>query len=93
MWLVVVGIVIGVAILVVGFILSRRASQSFIERRLGIAEPDAAARPSDEGGTTALTDAINRALARRGVGAYISTQLARANLKFTVGEFIALDIK
>jgi tight adherence protein B len=92
MWLVVVGLVIGVAILVVGFILSRRASQSFIERRLGIAEPETAVRPSDEGGTTALTDALNRVLARRGVGAYISTQLARANLKFTVGEFIALDI-
>jgi tight adherence protein B len=92
MWVVVIGIVIGIGVLVTGFILSRRASESFIERRLGIAEPESALSTTDEGRTTALTDAINRALARRGVGAYISTQLARANLKFTVGEFIALDI-
>lgn len=92
MWLVVVGIIVGIGVLVTGFILSRRASQSFIERRLGIAEPEAIRPSGEEGRTTALTDAINRALARRGVGAYISTQLARANLKFTVGEFIALDI-
>jgi tight adherence protein B len=92
MWLVVVGIIVGIGVVVTGFILSRRANQSFIERRLGIAEPEAVTPTGEEGRTTALTDAINRALARRGVGAYISTQLARANLKFTVGEFIALDI-
>jgi tight adherence protein B len=92
MWLVVVGIFIGIGVLVTGFVLSRRANQSFIERRLGIVEPESITSTGEEGRTTALTDAINRALARRGVGAYISTQLARANLKFTVGEFIALDI-
>ena len=92
MWLVVVGILIGIGVLVIGFVLSRRANQSFIERRLGIAEPEAITPTGEEGGTTALTDAINRALARRGVGSYIATQMARANLKFTVGEFIALDI-
>jgi tight adherence protein B len=92
MWLVVVGLVIGIGVLIVGFVLSRRADQSFIERRLGIVEPEAITSTGDESRTTALTDAINRALARRGVGSYISTQLARANLKFTVGEFIALDI-
>ena len=92
MWLVVVGILIGIGVLVIGFVLSRRANQSFIEQRLGIAEPEAITPTGEEGGTTALTDAINRALARRGVGSYIATQMARANLKFTVGEFIALDI-
>ena len=92
MWLVVVGILIGIGVLVVGFVLSRRANESFIERRLGIAEPDSVLPVGEQGRTTALTDAINRALAGRGIGANISTQLARANLKFTVGEFIALDV-
>ena len=92
MWFVIGGIVIGLGVLVVGFIFSRRANESFIERRLGIGDPERVVSTTDEGGTTALTDAINRALARRGVGEYISRQLARANLKFTVGEFIALDI-
>jgi tight adherence protein B len=92
MWFVVgAGLFVSLVILVIGFILSRRADESFIERRLGIGEPEPA-RSADEGRGTFIADAINRALARQGVGAYIATQLARANLKFTVGEFIALDI-
>ena len=91
---VIIGLVVAVGTILVGFIISRRASQSFIERRLGIAEPEKAAQASEvfDSGKSVLTDALNRALASRGVGAYLSTQLARANLKFTVGEFIALDI-
>jgi tight adherence protein B len=92
--LVILGLVVAMGTILVGFIISRRASQSFIERRLGIAEPEKAAQASEvfDSGKSALTDALNRALASRGIGAQLSTQLARANLKFTVGEFIALDI-
>ncbi len=92
--LVILGLVIAVGIILAGFIISRRAGQSFIERRLGIAEPEKAAQASEvfDSGKSVLTDALNRALASRGIGAQLSTQLARANLKFTVGEFIALDI-
>lgn len=82
--------VIGLAIAVSGFIIHRRASRSLIEERLGIAEGGAAAQPEAAGARRSpLGDALNRALAKRGLGADLATQLARADLKITVGEFIA----
>jgi tight adherence protein B len=85
--------VIGVVILLSGVVLTRRADKAFLEERLGIAEERAA-----ETSTTAaerrtpVADALNRALARRGVGADLATQLARADMKITVGEFMAATV-
>jgi tight adherence protein B len=90
LWVVVVVGVVGLGIVVGGFVLSRRAEHSLIEERLGIAddvvETDGAVRK------TPVADALNRALAQRGVGADLQTQLARADLKVTVGEFMAATV-
>ena len=66
LWVVVVVGVVGLGIVLGGFVLSRRAEQSLIEERLGITdgvvETDGAVRK------TPVADALNRALAQRGVG-------------------------
>ena len=84
---------IGLGILVGGLLVSRRASRSLIEERLGPAEGEVVA-PIRIAGVrkTPLGDALNRALASRGVGADLATQLARADLKITVGEFMAATV-
>ena len=83
---------LGLGVMAGGFIASRRADRSLVERRLGISGRERAARDGGEGRQTPLGDALDRALTRRGVGGGLATQLARANVKVTVGEFVALTI-
>jgi tight adherence protein B len=82
---------LGAAILVGGIVMSRRASQSLIEDRLGLTEEQAgAALPGDR--QTPIGDAFNRVLIKRGIGSNLATQLARADIKITVGEFMAATV-
>jgi len=90
-WWVIGLAVIGLGAMLVGVVASRFSQQSMVERRLGIGrgvEPKAA--PSER--RTPVTDALNEALARRGVGTDLATQLARADVKITVGEFLAATV-
>jgi tight adherence protein B len=93
LWLPVVLAVIGLGTVVGGLVASRRASRSLIEERLGITEREAAAQAEAKGARKSpLGDALNRVLARRGLGSDMATQLARADLKITVGEFVAATV-
>lgn len=85
------GVAVGLVILVVGFVLSRR-DQALIEERLGLADERAALADGAVARKTPVGDALNRALAQRGVGADLATQLARADIKVTVGEFMAATV-
>jgi tight adherence protein B len=85
--------VLGLSAVVGGLIISRRASRSLIEERLGITTEETAVQMSAvTGRKSPLGDALDRALVSRGVGADLATQLARANLKITVGEFLAANV-
>jgi tight adherence protein B len=86
--------VIGLVVLVGGIIVSRRASRSLIEERLGLTEKELGVPRVAIPGLrrTPLGDALNRMLTSRGIGADLATQLARADLKFTVGEFMAANL-
>ncbi len=89
LWLVLVALgLVGLGALVGGIVVSRQADDQLIEERLG-GEGWAAAEPKREK-STPLTDALDHALTERGIGANLATQLARADLKLTVGEFAAL---
>lgn len=84
---------LGLLIMVGGIVIGRRADRSLLEKRLGIREAERAPRAEpSEGRRSPVGDAFNRALAKRGVGADLATQLARADLKITVGEFIAATV-
>jgi len=90
---IVVGLALAIVAVIAGIIISRRSGSALIEERLGITAAEKAARgTTDAAPRSTLTDSLNRALASRGVGANLSTQLARANLKFTVGEFLSLTV-
>lgn len=89
LWVPVALAVIGLSVTVGGFILSRRAGRSLIEERLGLESVETtvvAVRRSP------LGDALNRALVRGGMAADLATQLARADIKLTVGEFLAATV-
>lgn len=89
---IVVGLVLAIVAVLAGIIISRRSGSALIEERLGITAAEKSARATGAAPTSTLTDSLNRALASRGVGSNLATQLARANLKFTVGEFLALTV-
>lgn len=83
--------VIGLGAVMGGLVISRRASRSLIQDRLGITE-EAAREERVPLRRTPIGDALNRMLAKRGVGSDLATQLARADMKITVGEFIATTV-
>jgi tight adherence protein B len=91
MWIAVAG-VIGLSFLVGGIVISRRASRTFIEERLGITEEMTAQPTGAAERISPLGEALNRALVSRGIGGDLATQLARANLTVTVGEFMAATV-
>ncbi len=88
-WLIIALIVVGLGTVIGGFIVSRRSSR-LIEERLGIAEEVAVEAVGVR--RSPMGDVLNRALASRGLGANLATQLARADLKITVGEFVAATV-
>jgi tight adherence protein B len=93
LWLVLIALgMVGLGTLIGGFIISRQGSGGLIEERLGFEEPQADARQPKGQRPAPLTDALDRALAQRGIGDDLATKLARANLKLTVGEFAALTV-
>ncbi|HET92021.1 MAG TPA: secretion system protein [Chloroflexi bacterium] len=89
LWIVIGIAGLGLVAMLGGLVVSRRASQSFLEERLGIEKQDVMGETVRK---TPLGDALNRALAQRGVGSDLATQLARADLKITVGEFMAVTV-
>lgn len=74
----------------VGIVLARRRlmRSRLIEERLGIAE-EAAQLDGGEARKTPMSDALDRALARRGLVASLATLLAQADAQLTVAEFLA----
>lgn len=93
LWLVLIALgMVGLGTVIGGVIVSRQADTGLIEERLGLEEPEAKRREPRDERAAPLTDALDQALEERGIGADLSTQLARANLKLTVGEFGALTV-
>ncbi len=83
--------VLGLVVIVGGIIMSRRDGGSLIEERLGFAEGIGESEAS-EASKSPMGDVLNRMLADRGIGANLATQLAGADLKLTVGEFMAANV-
>ena len=90
-WLLVLFIVVGLGAVVGGVIASRRSSR-LVEERLGLTKE--VMMPAETAGPRAspVADALNRALASRGLGSNLATQLAQADLKITVGEFMVATV-
>jgi tight adherence protein B len=93
-------IIAGLALLVIaaGLVTSMRGSEAVVQERLGrYAEAGydlgPAAKPrKEEGRPSRLTEGIDDALRGRSFADNIATQLARADLKLTVSEYLALQV-
>ncbi len=97
-------LIIGIAIVAFGivmglfFVLARSfgGPESAIEERLDQfvtrEVQEAAPRDTGERAASALTKSLDEAVAGRGFAQRISTDLARANLKLTTAEFLALTV-
>jgi tight adherence protein B len=88
-WILIIGGVVVLVLLVAGFIVSSNSERALVEKRLGqyIQDEEPDARKSDN---SALTDWVNKRVEKSSTGDKIARQLARADLKFKVGEYFAL---
>lgn len=92
--IIIVGIVIivlSVVLLIVG-LSDRTQGQELVEKRLGGAGKKNKPEKEKKKRESAVGAAVDRAVAGRGFAQNLATQLARANLKWTVGEFITMTI-
>lgn len=94
----IVGVVLAFILLIVGVVLSLRGGESQIESRLETfttqprEEDKKRKREIEEEARrlSQLTKGVDKVLTRRGFGERIATELARADLKLTVTEFLML---
>ncbi|NLE44405.1 MAG: secretion system protein F [Chloroflexi bacterium] len=86
--------ILGLGVMVVGLVVSRVSERSLVEKRLGLRESTSgeSRKAAEQDRRTPIGDVLNQMLARRGVGADLATHLARADLKITVGEFLAATV-
>jgi tight adherence protein B len=96
--IIIVGVLLTIAILVIGVVLSRRGGDT-TQQRLGQFVGGGALDDSEErddkrkaSGPSTLTQNLDQVLEERGLGKNMATELARADLKITVAEFWALNI-
>ncbi len=91
-WLFIGGAVLAIVLLVLG-LTGRPAGQDLVEERIGGQKKEKRKkRDKKSGQPSALGAAVDRAVAGRGFAQNLSTQIARADLKFTVGEFLVISV-
>jgi tight adherence protein B len=87
-----VGVGIAVLMLVIGLIMSTREERSLVQERLGryTEEDAAAAAPAQK--NTAISDWVNDRVSSYSWGDSLSRELARADIKLRVGEYLAVNV-
>jgi hypothetical protein len=86
----IIGSVIVLILLIVGIIVSSNSERSLVERRLGQYLEGEKSEEERKAERSVLTEWVNRRVEKSSIGDRISSQLARADLKFQVGEYFAL---
>ncbi len=84
-------VLVSILLLVVG-LSGRPAGQELVEKRLGDTEKETKKKEKKGKRESVVGAAVDRAVAGRSFAQNLSTQLARANLKWTVGEFIVMTV-
>ena len=78
-------------LLIVGAVVTVISDRSLVEERLGkFLEEERPAGDSREGGSSIVTEWLNRRVARSSLGDRVSRELARADMKLKVAEYYAL---
>jgi len=92
--LIVVGVLLVIGLVIAGVVLGRNGGDATQERLRFIGD-DSSANEEEEGTeeqSSALTRQLNQVIEDRGLGQSIAIDLARADLKLTVAEFLALTL-
>jgi tight adherence protein B len=89
--IIIIGGVILIILLIIGVIVSSSSERTLVEERLGqyLGDQDQAA-VDREAQRSAITDWVSKRVERTSYGDRVSRDLARADLKFKVGEYFAL---
>lgn len=77
-------------LLIIGAIVAISSERSLVEERLGRFLDEDRPEREEPSGRSALTDWVNRRVARSSMGDRVARELARADLKFKVAEYYAL---
>ncbi len=90
---IIIGVVLLIAIVLLVIGLSGRSTgQDLIERRLGRREKQEEEQREKGGGEISVSAVVDRAVAGRGFADNLAIQIAQADLKWTVGEFLVLSV-
>jgi len=92
-WVIVVGGIILIVLLIIGAVVSSSSEQKLVEQRLD-QYLDGGQVVADRQGqqNAALTEWVSQRVERTSLGERISRDLARADLKFKAGEYVALIV-
>jgi tight adherence protein B len=90
-WIIIIGGVILIILLIIGVIVSSSSERTLVEQRLGQYLGEESREAAErEAQRSAITDWVSKRVERTSYGDRISRDLARADLKFKVGEYFAL---
>jgi tight adherence protein B len=88
----IIGGVLAIILLVVGIVISSSSERGLVDERLNKYLEDEKKQEGGEQSKGALTDWVNKRVEKSSFGEKISRDLARADLKFKPGEYIALIV-
>ncbi len=88
--IIIVGGIVIIILLIIGMIVSMSSEQKLVEERLSQYLGEQSSAADREAQRTAITDWVSKRVERTTFGGKISQDLARADLKFKVGEYFAL---
>ncbi len=89
-WILIAGGALVLTLLVVGIAISVTSERSIVEERLERFLEEDQGEANQEGETSILTEWLNRRVEKSSFGDKLARQLARADMKFKVGEYVGL---
>lgn len=89
-WIIIGGGIILIVLLIVGVIVSSNSERSIVEERLNQYLEDDTKNLDKEAQKSVITDWVSKRVEKTSYGDRIARQLARADLKFKVGEYFML---
>jgi tight adherence protein B len=89
-WILIAGGALVLTLLVVGIAISVTSERSIVEERLERFLEEDQGEANQDGETSILTEWLNRSVEKSSFGDRLARQLARADMKFKVGEYVVL---
>jgi len=91
-WIIIIGGIILIVLLIVGVIVSSNSERAIVEQRLSQYLDDDKQSIEQQAQRSVITDWVSRRVEKTSIGDRIARSLARADIKFKVGEYFVLII-